>query len=187
MISNADQIYALCSSFYSLCPCVCFCVCFRSSRHWSKMNRPRNRGWRIKWSRLSQPCLQRAETHRPTSITKHTLHTPTETYCNRSYEPICNTRGTQKCTRRYTLGACMLISKCTHTQCRLNGPNVYTTYTYKKIHCTYTNHCTHQTTDRPKARLFNPMSSFFQKKVQQANIQLLKRLLRQRKRENERE
>lgn len=134
MISNADQIYALCSSFYSLCPCVCFCVCFRSSRHWSKMNRPRNRGWRIKWSRLSQPCLQRAETHRPTSITKHTLHTPTETYCNRSYEPICNTRGTQKCTRRYTLGACMLISKCTHTQCRLNGPNVYTTYTYKKIH-----------------------------------------------------
>lgn len=38
---------------------------------------------------------------------------------------------------------------------------------------------TPQHTDRPKARLLNPMSSFFQKKLQQANTQLLKRSYRE--------
>lgn len=57
----ADQRYISCPWSHSLCPCGCFFV-FRSLRHWSRMNRPRSRGWHIKWSRSSQSCLQRAET-----------------------------------------------------------------------------------------------------------------------------
>lgn len=56
-------------------------------------------------------------------------------------------------------------------------------YTHTNVH-TQTS-APHQTADRPKARLLNPMSSFFQKKLQQANIQLLKRSYREREREKE--
>lgn len=57
-----------------MCISLCVCVCFRSSRHWSRMNRPRSRSWHIKWNRSSQPCLQRAETHThtPTNIHRQT-------------------------------------------------------------------------------------------------------------------
>lgn len=97
-------------------------VCFRSLRHWSRMNRPKSRSWRIKWSRSSQLCPQRAEKHTRSYILPythintfcmHTWYTDTKIYHNRG---IINTYASQMWKSTDFWYACADILNHTYTQ-----------------------------------------------------------------------